>query len=94
MAVRVEGSEDGARACAEALAEAARQVLPAESGLAMLGPAPAALERLRGRSRFHLLFCGSGPEALRRVHERLAPVVRRPPGGATVRFDVDPYSML
>ena len=94
LAVRVEGDGTGARACAEALAEAARPALSSGGALAMLGPAPAALERLRGRSRWHLLFSGNGPEPLRRVHHLLAPVVRRPPGGATVRFDVDPYSML
>ena len=94
LAVRVEGSETGARVCAEALAEAARPLLSSGDGLAMLGPAPAALERLRGKSRWHLLFSARGPEALRPVHDRLALVVRRPPGGAAVRFDIDPYSML
>ncbi|HYG67736.1 MAG TPA: primosomal protein N', partial [Anaeromyxobacteraceae bacterium] len=43
MAVRVEGSEEGARAAAEALAAAARPALG--NGVAMLGPAPAAIER-------------------------------------------------
>jgi len=93
LAVRVEGSDDGAKACAAALADAARPAL-AGQGVALLGPAPAALERLRGKSRWHLLFRAAGPEPLRRVHRLLAPVARRPPGGAAVRFDVDPYSMM
>jgi primosomal protein N' (replication factor Y) len=92
LAVRVEGSEAGARACAEALARAARPALG--PGMALLGPAPAAIERLRGRSRWHLLFKASAPSALRAVHRVLARVARRPPGGAAIRFDVDPYSML
>ncbi len=94
LAVRVEGTEDGARSCAEALARAAHPELTPGRGLALLGPAPAALERLRGRSRWHLLFRAASPEPLRRAHRLLAPLARRPPGGAEVRFDVDPYSML
>ena len=30
----------------------------------------------------------------RRVHAALARAALRPPGGAAVRFDMDPYSML
>ena len=60
----------------------------------MLGPAPAAIERIRGRTRWHLLFRASSPQALFRVHAALARVARRPPGGAEVRFDMDPHSML
>jgi primosomal protein N' (replication factor Y) (superfamily II helicase) len=92
MAVRVEGSEAGARRTAEALAQAARPALGGE--VAMLGPAPAAIERLRGRHRWHLLFRADGPRSLFRVHAALAPAALRPPGGAAIRFDMDPYSML
>jgi primosomal protein N' (replication factor Y) len=92
LAVRVEGSELGARRAAEALAAAARPALA--QGLAMLGPAPAALERLRGKSRWQIIFRAADPAALRRVHRALLPVSRRPPGGAAVRFDVDPYALL
>jgi primosomal protein N' (replication factor Y) len=92
LAVRVEGSESGARACAEALAHAARPALG--EGVTLVGPAPAALERLRGRSRWHLLFKAADPAPLRRVHRALSAVARRPPGGASVRFDVDPYTMM
>ena len=92
MAVRIEGSEGGARRCAEALARAARPALGAD--VAMLGPAPAALERLRGLHRWHILFRADGPRSLFRVHGALAPAALRPPGGASVRFDMDPYSMM
>ena len=94
LAVRVEGSDEGARACAAALAEAARPALRGPGGVSLLGPAPAALERLRGKSRWHLLFRAASVEPLRQVHRLLAPLRSRPPGGAAVRFDVDPYSML
>jgi len=92
LAVRVEGSEAGARRTAEALGEAARPAL--EPGVTLLGPAPAAIERIRGRSRWHLLFKAADAPALRRLHRALAPLAARPPGGAQVRFDVDPHSML
>ncbi|ABC80502.1 replication restart helicase PriA [Anaeromyxobacter dehalogenans] len=92
MAARVEGTEDGARRTAEALARAARPALAGE--VAMLGPAPAAIERIRGKSRWHLLFRAPSPPSLFRVHAALARVAQRPPGGAAIRFDMDPYSML
>jgi primosomal protein N' (replication factor Y) len=92
LAARAEGTEAGARRTAEALAHAARPVLRGE--VAMLGPAPAAIERIRGRTRWHLLFRAASPAALFRVHAALAHVARRPPGGAAVRFDMDPHSMM
>jgi len=92
MAVRIEGSEGGARECAEAIGSAARPALG--NSVAMLGPAPAAIERLRGRYRWHVLFRAAGVTALRRVHRSLSPLAQRPPGGATIRFDMDPHSML
>jgi primosomal protein N' (replication factor Y) len=94
LAVRVEGSEGGARRTAEALGDAGRRAVAAGRGLAMLGPAPAPLERLRGRWRWQLLFRGPDAGALRRVHAALGPIAARPPGGAQVRFDVDPQAML
>jgi primosomal protein N' (replication factor Y) len=94
LAVRVEGSEGGARRAAEALGEAGRHAVHATPGLSMLGPAPAPLEKLRGRFRWQLLFRGPDPAALRRAHAALKPVALRPPGGADVRFDVDPVAML
>jgi primosomal protein N' (replication factor Y) len=92
LAVRVEGSESGARRTAEALGEAARPALG--DGVTMLGPAPAAIERIRGRSRWHLLFRAADAAALRRIHRALRPTAARPPGGASIRFDVDPHAML
>jgi primosomal protein N' (replication factor Y) len=94
MAVRVEGSEGGAERTAQALADAARPVLSPTGGISMLGPAPAPLERLRGLSRWQLLFRAPDAVRLRRVHAALARVAHRPPGGAAIRFDMDPQSML
>jgi primosomal protein N' (replication factor Y) len=94
LAVRIEGPEAGARRAAEALGAAARAALAPGSDLAMLGPAPAALERLRGRSRWHIIFRSADPGALRRAHRALLPAASRPPAGTSVRFDVDPQAML
>jgi primosomal protein N' (replication factor Y) (superfamily II helicase) len=94
LAVRVEGTEAGARRCAEMLAAAVRPALVPGHGVSLLGPAPAALERLRGRSRWHLLFRAPGPEPLRSVHRLLAGVAHQASALAQVRFDIDPYSML
>jgi primosomal protein N' (replication factor Y) (superfamily II helicase) len=92
LAVRIEGSDTSAPQAAEALARAARPALQGEVGL--LGPAPAAIERIRGRTRWHLLFRAPGPQPLFRIHRALAAVAARPPGGASVRFDMDPYGFL
>jgi primosomal protein N' (replication factor Y) len=92
LAVRVEGSDEGARRSAEALAHAARPALG--PGMALIGPAPAAIERIRGKSRWHLLVRAQDHAALMRVHRALARVAHRPPGGASIRFDMDPYSMM
>ncbi|HUL60987.1 MAG TPA: primosomal protein N', partial [Anaeromyxobacteraceae bacterium] len=92
LAVRIEGSDDGARRAAEALALAARPLLGPE--LSMLGPAPAPIERIRGRSRWQVLFRAAAAPALFQVHGALARVARRPPGGASIRFDMDPHAMM
>ena len=92
LAVRVEGSESAAPRAAEALARLARPALRGE--VSLLGPAPAAIERLRGKTRWHLLFRAAAPQPLFRIHAVLAPLASRPPGGAEVRFDMDPQSMM
>jgi primosomal protein N' (replication factor Y) len=92
LAARVDGTEQGARRGADALAAAARPALRGE--VAMLGPAPAAIERIRGRTRWHLLFRAASPAALFRVHAALGRVAHRPPAGADIRFDMDPYSLM
>jgi primosomal protein N' (replication factor Y) len=58
--------------------------LQASPDLRLIGPAPCYLQRLRGRSRWHLLACGERPELL---------LDRLPlPHGWVV--DVDPVTML
>jgi primosomal protein N' (replication factor Y) len=59
----------------------------------VLGPAPAPLERLRGRFRWQILVKARDPAALRSV---VAPAVEAAPRqtGVRVAVDVDPYGML
>lgn len=80
-------------AAARRVAEAARRRL--EPGLTLVGPAPCPLERLRGRSRHHMLLKADDPAPLERVmwwlveHEGAL-------AGASVRLEIDrdPLNLL
>jgi primosomal protein N' (replication factor Y) len=72
-------------------------VKPAEeAGVTVLGPAPQALARLRGRHRWHLLLKGGSAAALRKVAEAALEAAERPGRARTVRVvaDVDPVEVL
>ncbi|MDO8520108.1 MAG: primosomal protein N' [Deltaproteobacteria bacterium] len=63
-------------------------------GICILGPAPAPLERLRGRVRWHLLLKGKG-EALRNAAFFLKKwIAENAPSGLKWGVDVDPVGML
>ncbi len=66
--------------------------------VAVLGPAPAPLARLKGRFRWQLLLksSGSGVTPLHRLCHRLLSEFGRLPGASTVKLslDVDPENML
>ena len=68
----------------------------ATKGVDVLGPAPAPLERLRGRFRWQLLLRGSSGASIRSAARASSEAVRRRARAAGVRVvvDVDPYSML
>jgi len=94
--LRVSGADvEEARAAARDAADRARAL--ARTGVEVLGPAPAPLERLRGRWRFQVLLRAPGPEAapvqalLRRLLARRDAV---PPPGVRMHVDVDPVSLL
>ncbi len=65
----------------------------ASTSLQILGPAPAPLQRLRGRYRFQMLIKARGVEELHRM-ARLASTTVRLPAGARIIFDIDPQDML
>lgn len=95
-ALRIEGdSPDLTARVAHRLAQAmARKLPPPSRGVRLLGPAPAPISRIKGKTRWQLVVKGpthadlAGPldEA-----ERLLPEV---PAGVKVVIDVDPSAML
>jgi primosomal protein N' (replication factor Y) len=91
VAVRLDGVSDPATAAtARRLADEARR---RAGPVRVLGPAPAAIPRLRGRSRHQLLLQAADAKALRAVSLRLLQVAERLPGAVRVAFDVDPGSL-
>lgn len=86
---------DGERAARELASQAARAGLPL--GVDVLGPAPAPLERLRGRFRFQVLLRAPGPEP-GPVQRVLRLLLAGPPlpgyRDLWVHPDVDPVSMM
>ncbi|MDX2169043.1 MAG: primosomal protein N' [Deltaproteobacteria bacterium] len=89
---------EGANATAvDALARQAAQRLRADGGgVAVLGPAPAPLERLRQRYRVQLLLRGPGSAQVRRRAAAALPELRAAARARDVRLvvDVDPQQML
>jgi primosomal protein N' (replication factor Y) len=96
VAVRVEGVD--ARATAEAarrLGTRLTELLPGPgSGVRLLGPAPAALPRLRGRSRWQLLLKAPRHGLLHPVLDQLERDLEQIPSSVRVVIDVDPGAML
>jgi len=93
--IRCEGVEANAtERIARAIAEHMRSV--AAKGVGILGPAPAPLERLRGRYRWQLLVRGRNSAAIRTAAAAGRDAVRRHARSLDVRVlvDVDPYNML
>ena len=84
--------ERAAAVLAAELAEQARAAgLPAG---AVLGPAPAAIERVRGRYRWQVLVRASAPAALRALARAAGTCARRVrTADLRVIIDVDPYGM-
>jgi primosomal protein N' (replication factor Y) len=93
--LRIEGEEiDPVRRLATAAAESLRS--HAAGRFAVLGPAPAALERLRRRHRWQLLLRGRHGRMLRRAVAAVCTDLEREARAAQVRvlIDVDPQHLL
>jgi len=81
-------------AAATQLAEHARE-LAGERDVTVLGPAPQALARLRGRHRWHVLLKGASGGTLREIAASVLAGPDRPgPRGVRVIADVDPIEVL
>lgn len=96
--VRFEGAEeDRVREAAERFAERLNaQSSPSGQTLSILGPAPAPIERIKGRTRWQVLLKGADRfalhESVRKVQEELEVHGRSPQ--LRIVVDVDPYNML
>lgn len=96
VAVRVDaGDERRAREACDRLAEHAYGHAAVRSGVVtLLGPAPAPIERLRGRFRFRLMLRSPDRRSLRAVANAIANRIDEGLGTARAHVDVDPVSML
>jgi primosomal protein N' (replication factor Y) len=94
--VRIDAiDERAARRAGERLAADARALEPVRAGrVEVVGPAPAPIERIRGRYRFRLLVRSAQRPHLRAVLARLVAASRELPGPVRAIVDVDPVSML
>ena len=66
----------------------------AESGVRLLGPAPAPIPRLRGRTRWQLLLKAPRHTLLAPLLDQLERDLDALPGSVRVVIDVDPGAML
>jgi primosomal protein N' (replication factor Y) len=88
---RAEQVEQAAEDCAQAIRPDAER-----AGVALLGPAPQMLVRLRGRYRWHLLLKAAAGAAVRRLAAGGLEWAesRARPAGVRVQADVDPAQVL
>src|SRR5262249_44471049 len=76
----------------EAAARPGGTVAEVGASLRISGPAPAPLERIRGRWRFQILLRASDRRTLLAALERSIP--ERPPTGTRIDVDVDPQDLM
>ncbi len=70
----------------------AGRILAEPSGLKVLGPSPAPISRVEGRSRWHILLLGADEWEL---VDKLSFIAREdPPEGCSVKLDFDPQSTM
>ncbi|MDH5590324.1 MAG: primosomal protein N', partial [Gemmatimonadota bacterium] len=85
------------REAAASAAEAAARWLRSEGGAtgpAVVGPAPAPIEKLHGRWRWHFLVRSGSHARLGRAIRRLAEDFTLPPGDVRMAIDRDPVALL
>ncbi len=95
-AVRADaGDEHVVRGIMGELARAAQATEEVKSGrVRLLGPAPAPIERLRGRHRMRFLLRARAREDLRRVAEAVLQRIEAGIAPARAHVDIDPVSMM
>ena len=85
--------QDKAGKLAEALRESQTRDLKMQEEIEILGPAPAPIERLRRRYRWHILLKGKKSAPLLELANRAREIIS-PSRMARLYVDVDPYNML
>jgi primosomal protein N' (replication factor Y) len=100
VAVRVDaGDENVARNVIEELAKVAHKAAAqtrgeGRDGVALLGPAPAPISRIRGRFRMRFMLRSRSRAALRFVTQAVVARIEQGVTPARAHVDVDPVSML
>ncbi len=96
VALRIEGaSADATIRAAKELARIAAGALPPPShGVRLLGPAPAPIARIKGKTRWQLVVKGPSHAAMAGVVDALEAWIPQLPSAVRVVLDVDPGAML
>jgi primosomal protein N' (replication factor Y) len=76
------------------LFDALKAELPSDGSLSLLGPAPAPIEKVRGRYRWLFLVRGDQRKTLKAYLWRHVALFEKAPPAVRVSIDVDPYSMM
>jgi len=85
--------EETTRGVAEDLAERLHSATPESNGVRIVGPAPAAITKLRGSYRFQIQMQAPTIGVLREV-VKLATTKYKPAGDVVATIDVDPWDMM
>jgi primosomal protein N' (replication factor Y) len=88
--------EDKVHAAAIDLFTALRNIQDRQGALTvtMLGPVPAPIARIQGRSRWRILLRAPRQDQIRALLTPLIPKIEAPPSGVRITLDIDPISML
>ncbi|MBX5482445.1 MAG: primosomal protein N' [Myxococcaceae bacterium] len=95
-AVRVEGDhpEQTARIAQDLGQRVARRMPPASHGVRLLGPAPAPITRIKGKTRWQLMLKGPTHASLGPLLSEIEARLPELPSAVKVVIDVDPTAML
>lgn len=65
-------------------------------GIELLGPVPATIERIKGRTRWHLIIKGSDPDRMRELIRSSLSSIRKQSVHSDIRIipDINPYSLF
>jgi primosomal protein N' (replication factor Y) len=96
VALRIEGeSADLVTRVSKQLSRVASEHLPpASQGMRILGPAPAPITRIKGKTRWQLVLKAPSHAVMSRTIDALEKAIEEVPISVRVIIDVDPAAML